>query len=117
MSNAQPVANQPMTQEQMEQALREMQATVQQQAATINKLQGSIRNLGRNLKFLRDLVNECVHLTEQTSGIVVEHVSTLDKRLDSVGTIFTDKIKRQLKELDESVLVDAVITQVDKDEE
>lgn len=66
----------------------------------ITQLESSNRNLGNNLKFLRDLVEESVHLTEQTSGIVVEHVTTLDKRMDSVGSIFHDKIKRQLESSD-----------------
>lgn len=82
----------------------------------IAQLESSNRNLGSNLKFLRDLVEECVHLTEQTSGIVVEHVTTLDNRMDSVGTIFTDKIKRQLKDLDEATLMNAVIGQHEQDE-
>lgn len=56
----------------------------------------NLKNLGGNLKFLRDLVEECVHLTEQSSGIVVEHVTTLDSRLNSVGELFADKIKNRL---------------------
>ncbi len=97
-------------------ALEQMQAQLQEMQENIDSLITSNRNLTGNLNFLRDLVEECVHLTEQTSGIVVEHVTTLDSRLDSVGSIFTDKIKRQLKELDEATLMDAVITQVGIDD-
>jgi hypothetical protein len=76
---------------------RVMSAVVKKFEARITQVESSNRNLGNNLKFLRDLVEESVHLTEQTSGIVVEHVTTLDKRLDSIGSIFSDKIKRQLE--------------------
>jgi hypothetical protein len=76
---------------------RVMAAVVKKFEARITQVESSNRNLGNNLKFLRDLVEESVHLTEQTSGIVVEHVTTLDKRLDSIGSIFSEKIKRQLE--------------------
>ena len=67
--------------------------------------ENSVRNTAGNLNFLRELVEESVHLTEQTSGIVVEHVNTLDQRLSSVAGIFTDKIVRQLKEMNEDDFV------------
>lgn len=63
----------------------------------MDKIDQNNKNLGSNLKFLRDLVEECVHLTEQSSGIVVEHVTTLDSRLNSVGELFADKIKHRLE--------------------
>lgn len=97
-----------MTPEQMQQAIVNLQKQVEQQGNTISQLQSSNRNLGGNLKFLRDLVEECVHLTEQTSGIVVEHVTSLDSRLNEVGSIFTDKIRRQLREMNEGELVDKI---------
>lgn len=106
----------------MQEQLDEMQKTVEgqnklieQQNQTINTLQTSVRNIGGNLRFLRDLVEESVHLTEQTSGIVVEHVTTLDNRMNSVATIFTDKIKRELKELGETNLMESVVGQVELD--
>ena len=114
-SAPQSVSAQPVTVEELALQVAQLQKTIEQQNQTINTLQTSVRNIGGNLRFLRDLVEESVHLTEQTSGIVVEHVTTLDNRMNSVGTIFTDKIKRQLKELDESTLMEAVITQADMD--
>lgn len=97
-----------------EQQITELEQRLTQKfEGRLNALENSNRVVSGNLKFLRDLVEECVHLTEQTSGIVVEHVTTLDNRMNSVGTIFTDKIKRQLKELDEATLMEAVITQVE----
>ncbi len=102
--------------EDLPQLVADMQLQLKQQQQQIVSLQSGARNLGGNLNFLRDLVEESVHLTEQTSGIVVEHVTTLDRRMDSVGTIFTDKIKRTLKEMGETNLMEHVVGQVELDE-
>jgi len=104
-----------MSNQTLEDQVKQLQKTVKQQGEQINTLVTSNRNLGGNLRFLRDLVEESVHLTEQTSGIVVEHVTTLDSRMNSVGSIFTDKIKRTLKEMGETNLMENVVGQVEMD--
>lgn len=70
--------------------LKQLEEKVEKQARELN-------TQNRNMKFLRELLQEAIGLTENTSGIVVEHYATADKRMNEAGEIFTSRIVRQLE--------------------
>lgn len=81
----------------------------------IEVLTKNISSLNGNLKQLRDLVEEAISLMDTTSAITVEHVTTLDARLNSVGEIFVERISNQWESLEvpeEIEAPDVVITVV-----
>lgn len=65
----------------------------------VGRLEKENKTMGQNMRWLRGLVEEQVALTEQTSGLVVEHITSLDGRMNETGEIFAGRIKRTCEKL------------------
>lgn len=81
----------------LENRVKKLEDMVENLAAQNKKQQEELSVQNRNMKFLRELLQEAIGLTENTSGIVVEHYATADKRMNEAGEIFTSRIIRQLE--------------------
>lgn len=82
-----------------EQLLAEATAQLKKNNEVMERQEREIKTLGKNMKWLRSLVEEQVALTEQTSGLVVEHITSLDGRMNETGLIFANRIKRGCEKL------------------
>lgn len=74
--------------------IQQQQKQLESQGQAMNQLHKEMDVTRRNLTFMRELAEEVAHLGDQTSGIMVEHVGSLDKRLNEIGQIFVGKMER-----------------------
>ena len=82
-----------------EQLLAEATKQLAENSEVMKRQEREIKTLGQNMRWLRSLVEEQVALTEQTSGLVVEHITSLDGRMNETGLIFANRIKRGCEQL------------------
>jgi len=83
-----------------------MNTKLEELEARVDELEKTVKSISNNLLHVRELVQESLHLTESTSAIVVEHVTSLDARMGSVAGIMAEKIHADLDSLKKKDLVD-----------